>query len=155
MIAGRSLTNQTTADRGVHMTTDQTPKNPKRPWLLTALPAITFLLGAVIGGVVVAVASDSSGAGSDNAENPTTTSTPATPTSPTASSTTIVVPGACSDAADAASQAADLVRQGAAAVRDFKPKELNQVLDDLQTLDPKLQALAKSCSEVQLNAPSP
>jgi hypothetical protein len=133
------------------MTTDQTPSTSKRPWLLAALPAITFILGAVIGGIIVGVGAGSSDSGSDASETPTSTSSPA---APSPSDTTVVVPAACREAADAVTQAADLLRQGAAAVRDFQPKVLNQVLDDLQALDPELQSLAKECSEVQVTTGS-
>jgi len=121
-------------------------------WALRALPAITFLVGVALGGVFVGVGLDGDGLGGDSQSTGTTTD----PTgSGTTSDTSIVIPAACSQAADTVTEAVDLIRDGAASVRDFQPKQLIEVLDALEVLDPKLQRLAQQCSAVDVIPASP
>lgn len=128
------------------------PSTARTEWLPRALPAATFLVGLLTGGVFVAVAADPGGPASDSPGPGTATQS----TSPAAASdTTVVVPAACSRAADAVSEAINLFREGAGSVRDFQPEELIRVLDDLETLDPKLQRLAMQCSQVEVSPESP
>jgi len=120
-------------------------------WMLKALPAITFLVGVVIGGVFVGVGLD--GDDSPAASKPTATADPGG--SEATSDTAIVIPAACSQAAEAVTEAVSLIREGAASVRDFQPERLVEVLDELEVLDPELQRLAQRCSAVDVSPSSP
>ncbi len=120
-------------------------------WLLRALPALTFLVGLAVGGGFVWVGVDKDDSASDRSTAETTEPT-GTDTTP---DTAVVVPAACSDAADAVTEAVELIREGASSVRDFQPEELIRVLDDLEALDPRLQALAKQCAAVDVSPVSP
>lgn len=126
------------------------PDDGRRAWLGRLLPAATFLVGLVLGALVVgAVAGDVGPSTGDTAESTTSP----TPTG-SAPETTVVVPGACTDAAEAVRSAVRLLRQGAASVRDFDPDELVRVLNELEIVEPRVRALARQCSDVEVN-PSP
>ena len=131
---------------------DPTSTHPR--WLATALPALTFLLGAGIGGVLVGV-----GLGSDDDSSSSGSAGSSAPPSPTGSAadpgTAIIVPAACSEAADKVTEAVRLMREGAAAIGNFQPKELTRVLNELEDLDPQLQSLAKECAAVDVTTSSP
>lgn len=127
------------------------PPTSRAGWMLKALPAITFVVGVVIGGVFVGVGLD--GDDSPDASKPTATRDPGG--SEATSDTAIVIPAACSQAAEAVTEAVSLIREGAASVRDFQPKQLIEVLDELEVLDPELQRLAQRCSAVDVIPSSP
>ncbi len=114
-------------------------------WLVRVLPAATFVIGIVVGGLIVGLGGIGDGSSSSD---------PGGSTQPTTSvatgDTNIVIPAACSKAADSVDQAVQLLRSGAGAVRDFQPDVLVKVLDDLETLDPKLRKLAAQCSAVDI-----
>lgn len=112
------------------------------PWVFRLLPAATFVVGLALGGVLTWVGSDTGPLPSDDASAPTPTPTSQSST-PDASSSPA---SACLDAADAVEDAVGLIRRGAAATRDFQPKELVDILNQLETLDPQLRALAARCS---------
>lgn len=122
---------------------------PTVRWLLRALPAATFLFGLVVGGLIVGLGGIGDGSGDSGPGNSGTPTTPAS-----TGDTNIVIPAACSKAADAVDEAVQLLRSGAGAVRDFQPDVLVQVLNDLETLDPKLRKLADQCSAVDVT-PAP
>lgn len=115
-----------------------------------ALPVLTFVVGGIVGGVVVALAwgggSSSQGSGSGGS------STGASPgATGEASGTSVTVPEACSRASDEVDRAVILIRRGVGAVQDFQPAELNRILDQLEVLDPRLRTLADECSAVQVD----
>lgn len=119
---------------------------------LRFLPALTFLLGAVLGGVVIGVGL---GVGDSSGSDPEGAGAAAAPTTTASSDTTVVVPAACSEVAATVTRVLELVRQGVGAVRDFQPTVLTDVLDQLETLDPQLRAAAEQCSAVQVNPGEP
>jgi hypothetical protein len=119
--------------------------------MLRALPAVTFVVGAVIGGVVVGVGFD----GDDSPDSSQSTETTDPDRSGATPDTTVVVPAACSQAAEAVTEAVGLIRDGAGSVRDFQPERLVEVLDDLEVLDPELRRLAQQCSAVDVSPGSP
>ena len=115
------------------------------PWWFRLLPAATFVVGLLLGGLVTWVGSGTDRLSSDDSGSdptPTQASTPP-PAEPTSSA-----PQACLDASDAVEEAVRLMRRGAAATRDFQPDRLVDVLNQLETLDPRLRALAERCSGV-------
>lgn len=122
---------------------------PSTGLLIRLLPATTFVLGLIIGGLFVGLGSF----GQDAQSRPGISGdgvTGPTGQTPTTTGTAIVIPEACSGAATAVNEALRLLRTGAGAVRDFQPKILVQVLDDLEVLDPKLRRLADQCSAVDV-----
>ncbi|MDQ3094912.1 MAG: hypothetical protein M3Q82_02980 [Actinomycetota bacterium] len=125
-------------------------ETPSAGWMLRALPAVTFLVGVVIGGLFVGVGLD--GDDSDSSDSSQTTPPDG---SETTSGTAVVIPAACSQAAQAVTEAVGLIRDGAASVRNFQPEKLIEVLDQLEVLDPELQRLAAACAKVEVNPSSP
>ena len=127
------------------------PASKRNHWLAIALPALTFLLGAALGGLFVGVAM-----GSDSASDDAAASSPPNPTETGGTpSATLTVPEACTEAADKVTEAVGLLREGAAAIGNFQPKELTRVLNELEDLDPQLQELAKQCSAVGITTSPP
>ena len=121
-------------------------------WMAIALPALTFLLGAALGGLFVGVGINSG----DSPSGDAAASSPPVPTdTSTGSQTDVILPAACSEAADKVTEAVRLLREGAAAIGDFQPQDLTEVLNQLEDLDPQLQDLAKQCSAVELTPSSP
>ena len=127
------------------------PPSTRNHWLAIALPAVTFLLGAALGGLFVGVGMSSD----DSSPNDAATSPPnPTETSGTPQAT-LTLPAACSEAADKVTEAVRLLREGAAAIGNFQPQELTRVLNELEDLDPQLQELAKQCSAVDIATSPP
>lgn len=120
-----------------------------RAWWL--LPALAFVVGIVLGGVVVGVGAFG---GSDDAEpSASVTSEPEEPadeeepaTSP--SDVLVRVPAQCLEAADGAEQVARQVDDVVEAVRALDARRLQELLDEFQQLQPDIQALADRCREV-------
>lgn len=119
------------------------------------LPALTFVVGLLLGGLVVGVGLDNGSTGSDEpgATPSTDASTDPQPgdTESSPSDTTVRVPAACIEAAAMVEEALDLVRSGIAAVRDVQPDELISVLDELEALEPQARELARQCSAVEVS----
>lgn len=113
-------------------------------WWMRAAPALTFLVGLALGGLVVGVAANSS-----NQAGESKSQTAQTPSADAGSpDVTVTVPGACQDAAALVQQAVVLLRQGAADVRDFQPNDLVEMLDKLETIDAELRAVSPKCSAI-------
>lgn len=117
-------------------------QNQNRGWLASTVPALTFLIGVVLGGLVIGLAGDDGG--EPDAGPVATNGSEPTPTS----DVTVVVPDACIEAAATVTEAVDLIRDGVGAVRDFRPQELVDLLDELEDLDARARDLALQCSEV-------
>lgn len=128
---------------------DDTPPTQERStsrWS-TLIPAAALLIGLLIGGVVVGV-SDGGDIPTTNPQ-PTDSSTGSATTDPSEAATIVVVPDECLAAVDTVQQVTDLVRQGAAAIRDFQMAELRSLLRDLETLDTKARQQAQACRDVR------
>lgn len=113
-------------------------------WWLRAAPALTFLIGLTMGGLVVGVAVNNS---SPSGQSPPSTEQSTAPGTGTPN-VTVTVPGACQDAAALVSKAVVLLRRGAGDIRDFQPTDLVEVLNELETTDSRLRGLSKECSAV-------
>lgn len=115
-------------------------------WLL---PVLTFLVGCVLGGVVV-------GAGAfdgddETVASPSTTSSPTSgdaEPSPTPNDLVITIPESCLQAAEAASEASQQFDDVVAAVRDLDARRLQEVVDSVQQAQPEAQRLAEQCRSV-------
>jgi hypothetical protein len=124
-------------------TTGHERSSPSR-WWFSAVPAATFLIGLVLGGLVIGLGLS----GDDGSPHADTTPTPTGGDQPTPTSdVTVVVPNACLEAADTVEQAMDLISGGARSVTEFEPEELVELLDQLEDLDAQARELARQCAE--------
>ncbi len=131
------------------MSDARTKASGTAPWVFRVVPAVTFLVGLLLGGLVVGVGLDRGGPDSGEAD-PTSTSPDDNGPTPT-SAATVVVPSACMQAADEVEAAITLIQDGVRAVRDFQAEELVRVLNDLEDLEARARDLAARCSAVQVN----
>ena len=131
------------------MSDTRTKASGTAPWVFRVVPAVTFLVGLLLGGLVVGVGLDRGGPDSGEAD-PTSTSPDDNGPTPT-SAATVVVPSACREAANQIEIAITVIQDGVGAVRDFQPDELVRVLDELEDLEARARDLAARCSAVQVN----
>jgi hypothetical protein len=120
-------------------------------WLL---PVLTFLLGCLLGAVVIA-AGASSGA-EDLTETPAAAPTPDVAgnedgedvdgeTEPESEDVEVRVPESCLAAADGAVVAANRIDDVVEAVRDFDAQRLQELVDEVQEQQPQVRELAERC----------
>ncbi len=123
---------------------DDTAEPRLGSWWFAVVPAITLLVGLVLGGLVVGVTVDG---------EPESRTTPApTPVDPSPTEdVTVVVPQECLEAAETVQEATALIRDGASAIREFRPDELITLLDDLEDLDAVAREQATACEEVDVS----
>ncbi len=108
------------------------------------LPALTFLVGLLLGAAVIAASSSD---GDDEQAAPRAAApAPTAPPSPTGPFT-VRVPGPCVQAADKAEQAYGLLEQGVAAARDLDARRLQELVDTVQRERPRVEALVRQCRE--------
>lgn len=112
-------------------------------WLV---PAVAFLLGLVLGGVLVAVGGWGDGDGSA-ADGETKVSTPTPTTSTPRDDLTVTVAGACLDAVDATEQVVTLGRQAVSALTELDARELQRVVNEMQQLEMEVRDLAEQCRD--------
>jgi hypothetical protein len=134
-------------------TDDQEPQEPQEPqersggWWFAVVPALTLLVGLVLGGVIVGVAGDGSQPPDDNGTASSPTSVGQSPSGDVA----VVVPQECLEAAETVQQATELIRDGVGAIRDFRPDELITLLDELEDLDAQAREQAATCEQVDIS----
>lgn len=127
------------------MSTPSTSTASRRDRRFLLVPAITFLLGLVLGGVLIGVA-DLGADGSDGTQEaaPAPTTASATPSD----DVTVTVPRACLDVAERTEEVLDLVQRAAAAIGDLDARELGTIVDEMQTLEPEVRENAAACQEL-------
>ena len=116
-------------------------------WLL---PALTFLVGCVLGGLVVAVgtfddadadlgaeAQPTAGADEDGGE-----------ATPRPTDLVVRVPESCLDAADSATAFTAQVDDIVVAVGELDARRLQEIVDRIQQSQPQVQRLAEQCRSV-------
>lgn len=124
---------------------DNSEETGWQTWGSRLLPVVTFLVGLGLGLVVmVAVGGDDASPGVDPEPTPSASS-------PGSGDTVVTVPAACEDAAENISAATRLLDDAAASVRDFRPQELVDLLEKLETLDAETRELAGQCSEIDIS----
>ena len=119
------------------------PGRVRRNGLYWLLPLFAFVLGLVIGGVVIAAA-DLGSSDQPAAATPTPGAVPGD-TDAGSGATTITVPAACSDGLDRADTAAQAARDGLAGIGQLDPSTVRKALERLQTLQPQIRDLAEKC----------
>lgn len=118
-------------------------------WGSLVIPAATFLVGLLLGGLVIGVGrsgGDSSGVA--NGSGSTRSASPTTGGSATPGETVVSVPAACSEAADKIREATTLLRNTVGDFRNFKPNEIVDALNRLEDLDGETRPLLQACSQV-------
>lgn len=135
---------------------DEAPRR-STSWWPVVLPVATFLVGLLLGGVVMGVAADDDD--SPSAESrPTSSASPedagGTPGQGTA--TTVVVPDECIAVADTVEEATRLTRRMTSALRDFDADQLRDQLRQLETLDQQARDQVRACREIDVDeSPTP
>lgn len=119
------------------------------------IPAATFLVGLLIGGLVIGLgrsgSSPSSTAGDDGSSSGASSSSSPTSTSTADPGETVVtVPAACQEATDKVSEATRLLRSTVGDVRNFKPEKIVEALNRLEDLDGEIRPLLQECSRVEV-----
>lgn len=122
------------------------PTSTSSPWTWL-LPVLTFLVGCVLGGAVMAAGSF--GGDDTDVAAPSVSASPGDDASPTPSpdGVAVRVPQACLDAADQAATVSSQAEDAVAAVRDLDARRLQEVVDSFQRLEPEVQRLADECRE--------
>ena len=110
---------------------------------------MTFVLGLLIGGLVIAAGSDS---GSEPEANPTVT---ASPSSSASADTAVVVPQECVQAAKTVQEATSRIRDGVADIRDFRAQKIVDLLNELEDLSQQANEEAKTCSNIEVTTSDP
>ncbi len=131
--------------------TPQPPVEPEgrsglAPWIV---PVVAFLVGLLLGGVLIGVTRGNND-NSSTAAPPTPTASP----TPTGSSTnvTLTVPAACLKAGDLAQQGLTLADQAVTAVRDLNAKQAQDIVAQMRALRPQVQAATNACRQTRLTA---
>lgn len=119
------------------------------------IPAATFLIGLLLGGIFIAVS------GTDGDDGPTlgvpTELVPTPGTSGTRTDLTVIVPAACLEVADTADEVLALGRDAAAAIGELDARELQRLVNEMQQLDQVVRDLVSLCrqgSAAELPTPS-
>lgn len=124
------------------------PDNKPRVWS-RLIPAGTFLLGLLIGALVMLASRSDTPLADQPSKSPSTTS-------PSPGESVVTVPAACQKASDNIEQATSLLRTAVSSVKDFDPKELVRLLNQLEDLDNATRPLARECAQVKVTVgPTP
>ncbi|MFE3452502.1 hypothetical protein ACFXJ8_26630 [Nonomuraea sp. NPDC059194] len=68
----------------------------------------------------------------------------------------LIVPGECLAAVARGEQAMETIRRGLRALRDLDGPQLENVIDELQRIQPEFQTLAERCrAEAEVRSPEP
>ncbi len=129
--------------------TDPEPTTMGRTWWL--LPALTFLVGLVLGGIVIGAvrSGDSSTTATPTPSATSTTPDPGASTTTAPAVATVVVPAECLQVADDSRGLVDLTQQAAAAVRDLDAAKLSDLVRQIDTAQTTLRQHADACRAVE------
>jgi hypothetical protein len=118
------------------------------------VPAATFLVGLLLGGVVVGVSrsGDDAAGGSGPTPVPTAEPTAAGDVTPRPDAT-VTVPGACLEVADGTQELLSLVRDAVEAARDLDAARLSSIVRQLQEAQSGLQQQAADCRSAAPTVP--
>lgn len=124
-------------------TPEHHPTSRRDRWVVL-LPALAFVVGLVLGGLLIGVTMPGAGSGDDALPTPTPTSP-----DPQASSTglTVTVPGSCVDAADLSQDVLDLADRATSAIQELDAGELQMLIADMEDLSQAVRDAADQCRE--------
>lgn len=128
---------------------DPSPAPRANPWPSRIIPAATFVVGLVLGGVLVGAA-----VGGDDDETASGAESSATPTTAADSSTgdtVVTVPAACQEAGDNMREAFSLLRGSTQSVENFKPDKIVDLLNRLEDIDNETRPLLDECTNVDVS----
>lgn len=131
-------------------------RRPRGSGLFWLVPALTFLVGLLVGGVVIGltgIGDDLTTGGAEQgdagtAQQPAPTDSPGAPGS---GDRTVTVPGECIEAAERSEEALALTREAAQALGDLDPRRVQEIVDRLQDLDPEIRSLAAECRDAGID----
>lgn len=138
----------TGSEPGARQSEEDTPGSAPRKmhWSFVVIPAAAFVIGLVIGGLVI-------GAGSDGGGEPSASETVTVSPSPNESAdTAVVVPRECIQAAETAQQATQLIRDNLSAIQEFQGQRIVDMLNQLEGLSKQANDQAESCSDIEVSA---
>ena len=120
-------------------------------WLI---PALTFVVGLLLGGglAYAAYGGDAAGAGKAPAQETRT------PTPKASGDLAVTVPAECLEAIEVSEDTFGTVREGIEALRGLDAEALRRIVDDLQTAQPRVERLARECraaGDLPTRAPAP
>ncbi len=139
-------------DRDDHLPGDAQTDDHQH-WFGLLVPALTFLVGLVLGGALIYATS-----GGDASDPPDADSAEASdaPSSGSGGDTVVTLPAACEEASAGVSEAYALLREALGQVRDFRADDLAETLGELQDVDEATRPLVEECSEVSVSvSPTP
>lgn len=132
------------------------PDGDARSGWFVALPAITLVIGLVLGGLIAWAAVDGPPTGEEPSSGPTAADSesvsPEDEPSPTGD-VEVVVPQECLDAAATVEEATEVLRNGVGAVEDFDRQSILDMLNRLEDLEAQAREQADRCSDVDVNRP--
>ncbi len=141
---------------------DPTPGPPtgtstRRSSMFWIVPALTFLVGALLGGVVVWLGNTSD---TGTTASPTVSasagggaSQPSTGAGQ--SPTTVVIPAECAQISDELAAVQQDLSGVAGSLRSLDANRLAQLVDDLRTRQARISSLVESCRGISVTSPSP
>lgn len=129
------------------------PEQRRWGWLV---PAVTFLLGLVLGGIIIfAQQSGRDAASSGGAGTPTPTTATSVPSGTTSSPVAVVrVPAECLSVADDSKALVDVASSAVTAARDLDAAALADAVRRLDEAQKKVTASADTCRQVEATLPT-
>lgn len=123
-----------------------------QPWGGILIPAATFLVGLLIGGLLIGVGrTDGEASGAEPGTDASAAPSPATGSAAAPGDTVVTVSAACKMAAEKVRQATSLLRSTAGDVRKFRPDAIVKALNRLEDLDSQTRPLLRQCSQVEVS----
>ena len=143
-----------TPARSAPATTGQPPRAVGARWWL--IPAVTFVIGLVLGGALVgALRPESAEVAGDALPSPTSTGPQPTTTVTGAPATgTVVVPAECLDVARDSQALLDLTEQAVAAARDLDAGRLSDIVRQIDEAQTTLRTHTQACRAVDASLTS-
>jgi hypothetical protein len=121
-------------------------------WLI---PAVTFLVGLVLGGLVIGLLRSDFGDGDGSAAGTTPSTASATPAPSTSLAEPITIPGECVQIASDSQQLLDLVDQAVTAARDLDAEQLSSIVSQLQDQQQRVRDQAAACQQAATTSATP
>lgn len=118
-------------------------------WVTVAAPAVALVIGLALGALLTSGNSDSGEA------DDSPTQSESGPASPSEGDVAVVVPHECRDAAETVQEATDLIRENVSSFRNFRTKDIVDLLNQLEDLDQQARDQARACSQVETTTVSP